>query len=300
MKKISLMLLLAVLLVGCGPVQIGAEPGPVIDTGVNADAWATVPAGEFLYGQFQAEVTVEHDYDIMLTTVTTAQYADYLNEAVAAGTVQIVEDAVVGYYPGDEFQGYKHEERIDAGDWLHVPLDEPDLRLTFDGSLFAPLPGYENHPMVYVTWFGAEAYCAFLDGRLPTEIEWEKAARGEDGRAYPWGDEIACNYANYYDSRDPAEARFGKQGDTTPVGFYNGQTHAGYETVAALSPYGLYDMAGNVWQWTADDYPYIHYRFMRGGSRGDYEPFLRVWARNNAGPDHAGPSVGFRCVRDTQ
>ena len=181
-----------------------------------------------------------------------------------------------------------------------MPLNEPDLRITFDGETFSALPGYENHPMVYVTWFGAEAYCDFYAWRLPTELEWEKAARGTDGRAYPWGNEIERNLANYYDSRDPAETIFGKQGDTTPVGFYNGQSYDGYQTGAAVSPYGLYDMAGNVWQWTADDYPYVHYRFMRGGSRGDYENFLRVWARNNAGPDHAGPSVGFRCVRDTQ
>src|SRR5690606_28007950 len=99
-------------------------------------------------------------------------------------------------------------------------------------------------------------------------------------------------------SRDPAEATFGKQGDTTPVGFYNGQAYGGYQTEEAVSPYGLYDMAGNVWQWTADDYPYLHYRFMRGGSRSDYEPFLRTWARNSAGPDHVGFNVGFRCVQD--
>ncbi|MBN2469111.1 MAG: SUMF1/EgtB/PvdO family nonheme iron enzyme [Anaerolineae bacterium] len=300
MKKTNLILLLAVLLVGCGPVQTGALPGSVLETGVDTEAWSTVPAGEFLYGQFQEEVEIAYDYDIMITDVTNAQYAAYLNEAVATGTVQITDDAVLGYYPGDEFQGYEHEERIEAGDWLHVPLDKPDLRITFDDARFSALPGYENHPMVYVTWFGAEAYCDFYGWRLPTEIEWEKAARGTDGRAYPWGDEIERNYANYYDSRDPAEQQFGKQGDTTPAGFYNGQTYEGYETVAAVSPYGLYDMAGNVWQWTADDYSYIHYRFMRGGSRGDYEPFLRTWARNNAGPDHAGPSVGFRCVQDTQ
>lgn len=297
MKRLA-MTLLILLLAGCGSLQVTPTPGPPIDTGVDPNAWVFIPAGEFLYGQREEEVNVNYDYRIMVTDVTNAQYAAYLNSALAAGTITLVDDEVTGYYPGDEFHGYEHEERIDAGDWLHVPLDEPGLRITFDGERFTALAGYENHPMVYVTWFGAQAYCEFSNGRLPTEIEWEKAARGADGRSYPWGEDIARNQANYYASRDPAENSFGKQGDTTPVGFYNGQTYGGYRTLDATSPYGLYDMAGNVWQWTGDDYPDQHYRFMRGGSRANYEPFLRVWARNSAGPDYTSPSVGFRCVRD--
>lgn len=297
MKK-TLTMLLALLLAGCSTLQIAPQPGSAVETGVDPDAWTVIPAGEFLYGQHEAEVNVDYDYEIMVTDVTNARYAAYLNEVLAAGTVSITDDSVVGYYPGDEFHGHEHEKPIEAGDWLHVPLDEPDLRITFDGEIFAPLPGYENHPMVYVTWFGAQAYCQFNDARLPTEMEWEKAARGTDGRSYPWGDEIERNQANFYASRDPAESHYGKQGDTTPVGFYNGQTYGEYQTLSATSPYGLYDMAGNVWQWTGDVYTDQHYRFMRGGSRANYELFLRVWARNSAGPDFASPSVGFRCVRD--
>ncbi len=233
----------------------------------------------------------------MVTPVTNVQYAYYLNQALAAGAVKIADNQVVGYYPGDEFHGYKHEQEIKAGDWLHLPLDEDGLQLAFDGEGFAPKADYENHPVVMVTWFGARAYCQFYGWRLPSEIEWEKAARGVDGRPFPWGYEIERNHANFYASRDPFERSAGKQGDTTPVGFYNGRVYGSYQSLDSASPYGLYDMAGNVWEWTGDVYEGIHYRYMRGGSKANYAYNLRVWTRNSAGPDYYGPSVGFRCVR---
>jgi formylglycine-generating enzyme required for sulfatase activity len=87
-------------------------------------------------------------------------------------------------------------------------------------------------------------------------------------------------------------------GDTTPVGFYNGQAQAGFATLSALSPCGLYDMAGNVWQWTADLTPGTHDRGLRGGSKDTYGYNLRAWTRYTAPPDYASPGVGFRCARD--
>jgi len=296
MKRTLLFLTLAaVLIAGCAPAQAASVPS--FETSVSPEAWARVPAGKFLMGPHNHETLIDYDYEIMATDVTNAQYARYLNEALAAGKIKLTGSQIVGYYPGDVFHNYKHEKRIDAGDWLYVPLDERGLRLAFDGKTFAANPAYENHPMVQVTWFGAKAYCESYGWRLPTEAEWEKAARGTDGRPFPWGETIARNNANYYDSRDPFERGLGKQGDTTPVGFYNGATYDGYQTLDSASPYGVYDMAGNVWQWTADIYEGVHYRFMRGGSRGNYDYNLRVWTRNDARPDYYGPSVGFRCAR---
>jgi len=301
MKRIGLIFVLIVaagLLTACGG-EAEAKP-PVIDTGVDPESWAVVPAGEFLEGQHEHPTLVDYDYEIMVTDVTNAQYARYLNEALAAEAVKLVaeDQDIVGYYPGDEFRGAKHEEPIAEGDWLHIDLDEGGLRLSFDGTTFTPLPGYENHPMVQVTWFGARAYCEYYDWRLPSEVEWEKAARGTDNRPYPWGDELERNNANFYSSHDLYQKITDSRGGTTPVGFYNGKTYDGYKTLDSPSPYGLYDMAGNVWQWTGNVYEEQHYRYMRGGSKMEYEQWLRVWARNNAAPDYFGPSVGFRCARD--
>jgi formylglycine-generating enzyme required for sulfatase activity len=291
-------ILIALLFSSCTSTEVALTPPPELDPGIDPGEWALVPAGEFYLGQHEHETNVDYNYEIMVTDVTTAQYADYLNKALADGSVNIAGEQVVGYYPGDEFHAHEHELEIKAGDWLHIPLDDTGLRLDFDGNTFTPQPGYENHPMSMVTWFGAKAYCDFNDWRLPTEVEWEKAARGEDRRPFPWGDSIEAANANYYSSHDVFEKIIGGLGDTTPVGFYNGSTYEGYATVDSPNPYGLYDMAGNVWQWSGDVYDDQHYRYMRGGSKDNYAYNLRVWTRNSAGPDYFSPAVGFRCLRD--
>ncbi len=276
----------------------GQPPVPdLIETGIDPDRWVTIPVGEFLYGQHLDETVIEQDYDIMVTDVTNAQFASYLNESLPAGTVKIVGDSVVGFYPGDEFHAHKHEVEITPGDYLHLPLNDPALRLTWDGSAFSVLNGYENHPATLVSWFGAKAFCEFYGWRLPTDLEWERAARGTDGRAYPWGGEIARENANFYSSHDVFEKIAGGLGDTTPVAYYNGRQYAGYQTIDSPSPDGLYDMAGNVWQWLADVTEGTHYRSLAGGSKADYGYNLRVWTRNSAAPDYTSPSVGFRCVK---
>jgi len=297
-----LFILVSLLLAGCASASVeassAANPPEVIATGVDPEAWTSIPAGEFLSGQHEHPTDVDDDYEMMVTPVTNAQYARFLNEALAAGQISQGDAGIAGYYPGDTFHGVKHEIELSAGDYLLFPLEEDELRLVEEGDGFQPKAGYENHPVTMVTWFGAHAYCRFYDWRLPSEIEWEKAARGTGNRPFPWGETIDSHYANYYGSRDPFEKGVGKLGDTTPVGYYNGKTYSDLATLDAASPYGLYDMAGNVWQWTADVYEGQHYRYLRGGSKADYGYNLRVWTRNSAAPGYFSPNAGFRCARN--
>ncbi len=294
-RALPLILPLALILAACAPVDLNA-PLPTYETGIDPQSWAQIPAGDFYVGQHDEEAYTEV-YEIMVTDVTTSQYAEFLNQALAAGFVKIDGDQIVGFYPGDEFRGVKHEERIDAGDWIFIPLEDPSQRVKYDGATFSSQPGYENHPMTMVSWFGAWGYCGYYGYHLPSELEWEKAARGEDTRPFPWGEEIQRANANFYASRDPFEDMKSYGSRTTPVGFYNGRTYDGYVTLDSASPYGLYDMAGNVWQWTGNVYEGMHYRFMRGGSKDTYEMDLRLWVRNNATPTYYSPGAGFRCVR---
>ena len=176
-----LLTLTAWLLTSCAtaPSVIAITP-PYIDTGIDPESWATVPAGDFPYGQHDHITKVDYDYEIMVTTVTNEQFARFLNEALAAGLIQIGEVTIetkkrnwdetgaYGYYPGDRYDGYKHEQEITPGDKLFFPTQADGLRIRFDGQTFRAIHEYGNHPATMMTWFGANAHCQFYGWRLPT------------------------------------------------------------------------------------------------------------------------------------
>ncbi len=162
---------------------------------------------------------------------------------------------------------------------------------------------YAKHPVISVTWFGAKAYCDFYGFQLPSANEWEKAARGNHCFRYPWGNTIDAHYANYFNSQDPYEP------GTTPVGFYNGKTNAGFKTRNAVSPYGCYDMAGNAWEWTRDKFAAAapHHLGKGGGFNIHTAAGLQIYyistfrvAQENPSLDCTHLADGFRVVQRSQ
>ena len=230
--------------------------------------WVTIPAGEFQMGSENGDdnekpvhpVDVD-EFQIGKFEVTNHQYAQCVKAGVCKGG-------------GLEYQDL-------AGSRLNLLNDV----------------NYADHPVVVVSWLQAQTYCEWIGARLPTEAEWEKAARGADGRTFPWGNDFPALELLNFNSDIGGAAQVGN--------YSNG-----------VSPYGVYDMAGNVWEWVNDWYQSDYYatlgdktsnpqgpssgdgRVLRGGSWLNLEGNVRSALRGWSYPSDTYSSVGFRCARD--
>jgi len=234
--------------------------------------WVMIPDdGEFVYGDKSEGKGPKKlrlpAYKISRYPITYAQFQAFI-------------DAPDGFGNARWWEGLA----VDSDHWAQVR--EPGFR-------------FDNHPREFVSWFDAMAFCRWLseksaeDVRLPTEQEWEKAARGRDGRAYPWGNDYVAGYANI----DETEGSVGPNSVqmTTAVGMYS----------QGASPYGLMDVAGNVWEWCLNEYDHpertqisgTERRLLRGGSWVNYIGNARCAYRRRYPPDNRFNDIGFRvCV----
>jgi formylglycine-generating enzyme required for sulfatase activity len=215
----------------------------------------------------------------------------------------------IGKYPvtNGEFKRFRDEAGYDDPKyWPEARVVPRDQSTALTNGM---RPGRENFPAAAITWDQAVAYCNWLSARtgkqyrLPTEAEWEKAARGADQRRYPWGNELTSAYASY------------KENPLAFAGFYDGSKRGELQTRSNASPYGAFDLVGAVFEWCSDWYSPNYYAFSPrknppGPSEGAYrvvrgasqyeEPWeLRAANRSSGAPSNQNHHfLGFRCVRN--
>jgi serine/threonine-protein kinase len=245
--------------------------GSIRESDIDGMEMVYIPAATFMMGSDDGEEDEQPVHEVYLdaywidrTEVTNAMFATFLTEM------------------GNQYQG--------GTTWMDTDSEESRIRLVDNQWLVSN--GYEDHPVTQVDWYGAQAYCTWVGRRLPTEAEWEYAARGNDQRAYPWGGSIpSCIFTNFSDCED----------DSTAVGLHP----------KGASPFGVQDMSGNAREWVADWYQENYYeespnrnppgpnvglfRVLRGGSWYDVSSYLTVTARiPNSAATHG--YNGFRCA----
>ena len=255
-------------------------------SGVDGMELLAVLAGNFIMGD------TAHMAQLECQKFSNRCPSDYFTDEAPPHTVQL--DAY--YIDKTEVTNAMYALCVSAG-----ACEQPDESNSFSRPSYFENTQYEKYPVIYVTWFDADAYCRWAGRRLPTEAEWEKAARDKDERVYAWGNsDPSCNIANYW----PFYRDDGCKDDTTEVGSYP----------MNKSPYGALDKSGNVWEWTADWQADNTYsiseafdphgpatgikKIMRGGSWRNYENQLRTTNRHGEPQDYSDEKTGFRCVLD--
>jgi formylglycine-generating enzyme required for sulfatase activity len=272
-----------------------------------AAAWADdgrvrIAAGEYTLGSDRGPRDARPAHRVRLAAfeidrfeVTNAQFAEYLNSL----PVRVLRDAAAGAATAADLSGaaayrlFEGPERAER-DALYA-LDDEQARVMLRGGRFVAASGFENHPAAEVTWDGAVAFCAWRGARLPTEAEWEAAARGPEARRYPWGSAPPDGTRAVIDRAS---------GDTLPVG----------SRPAGATPQGVHDLAGSLQEWTSSLYRPYPYRAGDGredprhrGERvtrgGDYvfdddADELTTWYRTgySRAPGRGHRHIGFRCA----
>lgn len=237
-------------------------------TPTPAAPMALIPAGEFIMGSSDTDTMADDDEKPQRTVYLDSFYIDVY-----------------------EVTNARYRECVQAD-----ACEPPQESSSGNRESYHRNPLYDDYPVIYVSWYEAEAYCEWVGKRFPTEAEWEKAARGADGRIYAWGDEWDDSKANCDWS----------VGDTTAVGTY----------LSGASPYGVQDMAGNVAEWVADWYDPNYYqtapdrnpsgpslaihRVHRGGAWSSISRGLRTASRSPASGGRADFNLGFRCAQSLQ
>jgi formylglycine-generating enzyme required for sulfatase activity len=271
------------------PVPPTSAPMPTLPALPPPPDMVHVPAGEFIMGSDDGEV----DYSLRLCNKYNGDcHRDWFSGEQPPHAVYL--DAF--YIDKTEVTNAQYRECVEA-----VACDIPRETTYYDNA------NYAQHPVVHVDWYQATAYCQWAGKRLPTEAEWEKAARGTDGWMYPWEDTFDGSKLNFCDKNCPYDWKDAAvddgQAGVAPVGSY--QTGA--------SSYGVLDMAGNVWEWVADWYWNDYYirspyqnppgpdfgtqRVLRGGSWDNVPHLVRGPNRSSRAPDYQSFSVGFRCAK---